>query len=42
MAKVIMYSTAVCPYCIRAEKLLEELTTWMAVRADVPQSEPVE
>jgi len=22
MAKVIMYSTAVCPYCIRAEKLL--------------------
>lgn len=23
MAKVVMYSTAVCPYCIRAEKLLE-------------------
>jgi len=23
MAKVIMYSTAVCPYCIRAEKLLQ-------------------
>ena len=22
MAKVVMYSTAVCPYCIRAEKLL--------------------
>jgi glutaredoxin 3 len=22
MAKVTMYSTAVCPYCIRAEKLL--------------------
>jgi len=23
MAKVVMYTTAVCPYCIRAEKLLE-------------------
>ena len=23
MAKVVMYSTAVCQYCIRAEKLLE-------------------
>lgn len=23
MAKVIMYSTAVCPYCIRAEQLLK-------------------
>lgn len=22
MAKVVMYSTAVCPYCIRAEQLL--------------------
>lgn len=22
MAKVVMYSTAVCPYCVRAEKLL--------------------
>ena len=22
MAKVLMYSTAVCPYCIRAEQLL--------------------
>jgi len=22
MAKVVMYTTAVCPYCIRAEKLL--------------------
>ncbi|HEX6829547.1 MAG TPA: glutaredoxin domain-containing protein, partial [Burkholderiales bacterium] len=22
MAKVIMYTTAVCPYCIRADKLL--------------------
>lgn len=22
MAKVTMYSTAVCPYCVRAEKLL--------------------
>ncbi|MDD2776010.1 MAG: glutaredoxin 3 [Gallionella sp.] len=22
MAKVLMYSTAVCPYCVRAEKLL--------------------
>ncbi len=23
MAKVVMYSTAVCPYCIRAENLLQ-------------------
>lgn len=23
MAKVLMYSTAVCPYCIRAEQLLK-------------------
>lgn len=24
MAKVIMYSTAVCPYCVRAEQLLRQ------------------
>ncbi len=24
MAKVIMYSTAVCPYCVRAEMLLKQ------------------
>lgn len=23
MAKIVMYTTAVCPYCIRAEKLLQ-------------------
>ena len=23
MAKIVMYSTAVCPYCIRAEQLLQ-------------------
>jgi glutaredoxin 3 len=23
MAKVLMYSTAVCPYCVRAEQLLK-------------------
>ncbi|MDO8292386.1 MAG: glutaredoxin 3 [Gallionella sp.] len=23
MAKVVMYSTAVCPYCVRAEQLLQ-------------------
>jgi len=23
MASVLMYSTAVCPYCVRAEKLLQ-------------------
>ncbi len=23
MAKVVMYSTAVCPYCVRAESLLQ-------------------
>ena len=25
MAKVVMYSTAVCPYCQRAEMLLEKI-----------------
>ena len=24
MSKVVMYSTAVCPYCIRAEQLLKQ------------------
>lgn len=24
MAKVLMYSTAVCPYCVRAEMLLKQ------------------
>jgi glutaredoxin 3 len=24
MAKVVMYTTAVCPYCIRAEQLLKK------------------
>ena len=24
MAKVVMYSTAVCPYCVRAEQLLNK------------------
>ena len=24
MAKVLMYSTAVCPYCVRAEQLLRQ------------------
>lgn len=24
MAKVVMYSTAVCPYCVRAEQLLTQ------------------
>jgi glutaredoxin 3 len=23
MAKIVMYSTAVCPYCVRAEQLLK-------------------
>ena len=37
MAKVLMYSTAVCPYCIRAEQLLTKrgVTEIEKVRIDV-------
>lgn len=37
MAKVLMYSTAVCPYCIRAEQLLHRkgVTEIEKVRVDL-------
>ena len=37
MAKVVMYSTAVCPYCIRAEQLLRSkgVTEIEKVRVDL-------
>ncbi len=37
MAKVLMYSTAVCPYCIRAEQLLHSkgVTEIEKVRVDL-------
>jgi len=37
MAKVLMYSTAVCPYCIRAEQLLAKrgVTELEKVRIDI-------
>lgn len=37
MAKVTMYSTAVCPYCIRAEKLLASkgVTAIEKIRVDL-------
>lgn len=37
MAKVLMYSTAVCPYCIRAEQLLlrKGVTEIEKVRVDL-------
>lgn len=37
MAKVVMYSTAVCPYCIRAEQLLSRkgVTAIEKIRVDL-------
>ena len=37
MAKVVMYSTAVCPYCIRAEQLLRSkgVTEIEKIRVDL-------
>ncbi len=37
MAKIIMYATAVCPYCIRAEQLLKRkgVTDIEKVRVDL-------
>lgn len=37
MAKVLMYSTAVCPYCVRAEQLLvrKGVTAIEKVRVDL-------
>lgn len=37
MAKVLMYSTAVCPYCVRAEKLLHHkgITEIEKIRVDL-------
>lgn len=37
MAKVLMYSTAVCPYCVRAEQLLVQkgVTEIEKVRVDL-------
>lgn len=37
MAKIIMYSTAVCPYCIRAEQLLQRrgVTEIEKIRVDL-------
>jgi len=37
MAKVLMYSTAVCPYCVRAEQLLQRkgITDVEKIRVDL-------
>ena len=37
MAKVVMYSTAVCPYCVRAEQLLTQkgVTDIEKIRVDL-------
>lgn len=37
MAKILMYTTAVCPYCIRAKQLLKEkgITEIEEVRVDL-------
>jgi glutaredoxin 3 len=37
MAKILMYSTAVCPYCVRAEKLLhlKGITDIEKIRVDL-------
>jgi glutaredoxin 3 len=40
MAKVVMYSTAVCPYCVRAEQLLNRkgVTDIEKIRVDLDPS----
>lgn len=40
MAKVVMYSTAVCPYCVRAEQLLvrKGVTEIEKIRVDLDPS----
>jgi glutaredoxin 3 len=40
MAKITMYSTAVCPYCIRAERLLKSkgVTEIDKIRVDLDPS----
>jgi glutaredoxin 3 len=37
MAKIVMYSTAVCPYCIRAEQLLQRkgISEFEKIRVDL-------
>ncbi|MDO8960261.1 MAG: glutaredoxin 3 [Rhodocyclaceae bacterium] len=37
MAKIIMYATAVCPYCVRAEQLLKRkgVTAIEKIRVDL-------
>lgn len=37
MAKIVMYSTAVCPYCVRAEQLLRRkgVTDIEKIRVDL-------
>ena len=37
MAKILMYSTAVCPYCVRAEQLLQRkgITDVEKIRVDI-------
>jgi glutaredoxin 3 len=37
MAKIVMYSTAICPYCVRAEKLLHRkgVTEIEKIRVDL-------
>lgn len=40
MAKVVMYATAVCPYCVRAEQLLNRkgVTDIEKIRVDLDPS----
>ena len=43
MAKVLMYSTSVCPYCIQAERLLtaKGVTTIEKIRVDLQPEQRV-
>ncbi|MEK7736905.1 MAG: glutaredoxin domain-containing protein, partial [Pseudomonadota bacterium] len=43
-AKVLMYSTAVCPYCIRAEQLLKRkgITMIEKIRVDLDPAQRAE
>lgn len=44
MAKVVMYSTGVCPYCVRAEQLLKRkgITNIEKIRVDLDPARRVE
>lgn len=40
MKKILIYSTAVCPYCVRAKKLLQDMgLEYSEIRVDLDNKE---